>query len=66
MLALKLQNTGQALAENVTVRLEPLADYEIIDQPSQHVAGIPITSPKLFFGRQDVFDFVLENLVGAE
>jgi AAA+ ATPase superfamily predicted ATPase len=34
--------------------------------PNPYVAGNPITSPKLFFGREDVFDFVLENLVGAE
>jgi pSer/pThr/pTyr-binding forkhead associated (FHA) protein/AAA+ ATPase superfamily predicted ATPase len=31
-----------------------------------YIAGNPITSPKLFFGRQDVFNFVLENLMSAE
>jgi pSer/pThr/pTyr-binding forkhead associated (FHA) protein/AAA+ ATPase superfamily predicted ATPase len=31
-----------------------------------YIAGNPIASPKLFFGRQDVFNFVLENLMSAE
>jgi ligand-binding sensor domain-containing protein len=129
-LVLRLENTGQAVAENVTVSLEPSDDYEVVSEatvglarvstkrpsdaeftihpkredrvrldftitwddregrgksrrfagkvsfievereftriPNPYVAGNPITSPKLFFGREDVFDFVLENLVGAE
>jgi flagella basal body P-ring formation protein FlgA len=127
---LRLENTGQAVAENVRVSLEPSEEYEVVGQatlelarvstrrpsdmeftihpkredrvrldftitwddregkgksrrfadtvsfvevereftriPNPYVAGNPITSPKLFFGREDVFDFVLENLVGAE
>ena len=127
---LRLENTGQAVAENVRVSLEPSEEYEVVGRatielarvstrrssdveftihpkredrvrfdftitwddregqdksrrfadtvsfvevereftriPNPYVAGNPITSPNLFFGRRDVFDFVLENLVGAE
>jgi hypothetical protein len=44
--------------------VEAAREFTRIRNP--YVAGNPITSPNLFFGRQDVFDFVVENLVGAE
>lgn len=39
---------------------------DFVRTPNPYVVGNPITSPRLFFGREDVFAFVLENLVGTE
>jgi len=43
---------------------DPPSEHGELNQANPYIAGSPVTVPEMFFGREDVFTFVREALVG--